>query len=48
MDRYLEGWRWEKAQSKALIRDWEREKLELKDKIMNSIEHEIKETEDKI
>jgi hypothetical protein len=48
LDAYIEHKRWLKVQSKALFRDWEREKLDLKQRTVKSIEEEIKDTEERI
>ena len=48
LDAFIEHKRWLKVQRKALFRDWEREKLELKQRTIKSIEDEIKETEERI
>jgi hypothetical protein len=48
LDSYIEFKRWFRVQSKALFRDWEREKLELKERTIKSIEEEIKDTEEKL
>ena len=48
LDAFIEHKRWLKVQRKALFRDWEREKLELKQRTIKSIEEEIKETEERI
>ncbi|CAI2363332.1 unnamed protein product [Moneuplotes crassus] len=48
LDAYIEHKRWLKVQNKALYRDWEREKMELKQRTIKSIEEEIAETEEKI
>lgn len=48
LDAYIEHKRWVRLQNKALYRDWEREKLELKQRTIKAIEQEIQETEVKI
>jgi len=48
LDSYIEHKRWLKVQSKALFRDWERDKLEFKQRTIKAIEEEIAETEEKI
>ena len=48
LDAFIEHKRWLKVQNKALFRDWEREKMELKQKTVKSIEDEISETEEAI
>jgi len=48
LDSYIEHKRWLKVQGKALFRDWQREKLELKQRTIKAIEEEIAEAEEKI
>ena len=48
IDAYLEHKRWYKQKSKALYRDWERDKKELKDKTIKMIEEEVEETKEKL
>jgi hypothetical protein len=44
LDAYFEHKRWFKQKSKALFRDWERDKKELKDKTVKLIENEVEES----
>jgi DNA repair ATPase RecN len=48
LDNYFEHKRWFRAKTKALFRDWEREKLELKQKTVKMIEQEVQETRVKL
>lgn len=48
LDAYIEHKRWFKSRSKALYRDWERDKKELKDKTVKMIEEEVEETKEKL
>ena len=38
LDRFYQHKRWLKQKEKALLRDWQREKLELRDKTVQMIE----------
>ena len=48
LDSYFEHKRWFKQKSKALFRDWEREKKELKEKTVKLIESEVEEQKEKL
>lgn len=48
LDSYFEHKRWFKQKSKALFRDWEREKKELKEKTVKMIETEVEENKLKL
>eukprot|EP00347_Sterkiella_histriomuscorum_P002541 403367752 len=48
LDSYFEHKRWFKQKSKALFRDWERDKKELKDKTVKLIEQEVEENKQKL
>ena len=48
IDSFIEHRRWYKQRSKALYRDWERDKLELKTKTVKMIEDEVEETKSKL
>ena len=48
IDSYLEHKRWYRARTKALYRDFERDKQELKDKTVKLIEQEVEETKSKL
>ena len=48
IDGYLEHRRFLRARSKALYRDWERDKRDLKDKTVKMIEEEVAETREKL
>ena len=44
LDSYFEHKRWFKKKSKAILRDWEKERKLLKEKTINLIEKEVEET----
>ncbi len=48
LDGYLEHRRFLKSKTKALYRDWERDKRELKDRTVKLIEEEVAETREKL
>ena len=48
LDSFIEYKRWLRVQSKAIFRDLEKRKLDLKTKTIKSIEEEIKETEERM
>lgn len=48
LDAYLEHKRWYKQRSRALYRDWERDKKELRDKTVKMIEEEVEETKERL
>jgi hypothetical protein len=48
LDSYLEHKRWFRTRTKALFRDWERDKRELRDKTVKMIEDEVEETKARI
>ncbi len=48
IDAYMEYRRWLRAKSKAIFRDWEREKKELKEKTVRLIEDEVEETKGRL
>ena len=48
LDRFYQHKRWLKQKEKALLRDWNREKQELKDKTVLMIEEQIEEQSQKL
>ncbi|CDW87601.1 UNKNOWN [Stylonychia lemnae] len=48
LDQYYEHKRWFKQKSKALFRDWERDKKDLKEKAVRLIEQEVEENKAKL
>ena len=48
LDAYLEHKRWYKQRSRALYRDWERDKREHRDKTVRMIEEEVEETKERL
>ena len=48
LDRFYQHKRWLKQKEKALLRDWNREKQELKDKTVQMIEEQIEEQSQKL
>jgi hypothetical protein len=48
MDAYLEHRRFFKSKTKALFRDWERDKKELKERTVRLIEEEVDETKNRL
>lgn len=48
LDSYFEHKRWFKQKTKALFRDWERDKKELKEKTIKLIESEVEENKLKL
>ncbi len=48
IDGYLEHKRWYRQKSKALYRDWERDKRELKERTVKMIETEVEETKERL
>ena len=48
LDRYFQHKRWQKQKEKALLRDWNREKQELKDKTVQMIEAQVEEQSQKL
>jgi hypothetical protein len=48
MDAYLEHRRFFKSKTKALFRDWERDKKDLKDRTVRLIEEEVEDTKTRL
>jgi hypothetical protein len=48
LDAFLEHRRWFRAKTKAIFRDWERDKSELKEKTVKMIEDEVEETKERL
>ena len=48
IDGWIEHKRWFKQRSRALYRDWERDKRELKEKTVRMIEDEVEETKGRL
>ena len=48
LDKYLQHKKWQKQKEKAMMRDWRREKIELKERTVKMIEDMIEETSQKL
>ena len=48
LDTFYQHRRWLKQKEKALLRDWQREKLELKEKTIRLIEEQLEEQSQKL
>lgn len=48
LDRFFDHKRWLKQKEKALIRDWHREKKELRDRTVQMIESQVEEQSQKL
>lgn len=48
IDAFLEHRRWFRTKTKAIFRDWERDKRDLKDRTVKLIQDEVEETKERL